>query len=133
MAKESKKIWLIGGGLVTASLVVSGLAFAGYHHHHDGDKRGKGMGMIKHLDTDGDDKLSTDEFTTRYMSSFEALDANGDNVISPDEYIAKPLARFAKLDANTDGFIEQSEIPRRLKGHRHGEGKGRHKDWHHNS
>ena len=133
MTKQTKKFWLIGGGLVTASLVVSGLAFAGYHHHHDDDHRGKKMGMVKHLDIDGDEKISTDEFTKRFMSSFEALDANGDNSISAEEFMAKPLERFAKLDANTDGFIEQDEMPRRLKGHFHGGKKGNHKGWHQNN
>ena len=135
MTKQNKKFWLIGGGLITASIVVSSLAYAGYQHKHNGDYHGKGKGaaMMKHLDRDGDEMISTDEFTTRFMTSFEAMDANGDNAISADEFLAKPLKRFAKFDANTDGFIDQDELPRRLKGHFHGSKKGEHKGWQHNS
>lgn len=134
MTTQKKKVWLIGGGLVTASLVISGLAYAGYAHHDDHRGKHKGMGMIKHLDADGDEKISTDEFTKRFMTSFDALDANGDKTISAEEFMAKPLERFAKLDANTDGFIELDEMPRRLKkGHYHGGKKGHHKGWDDNS
>ena len=135
MTKQNKKFWLIGGGLITASFVVSGLAYAGYQHKHDGDYhgKGKGMAMMKHLDTDGDEMISTDEFTQRFLASFEAMDANGDKTISAEEFLAKPLERFAKFDANTDGFIEQDELPRRLKGNFHNGERGGHKGWQNNS
>jgi hypothetical protein len=53
-----------------------------------GDRR-PGGGLIQRLDTDGDGKVSKDEF----------------------------LAEFTRLDQNQDGYIEESEMPQ-PQGHR---------------
>jgi len=41
------------------------------------------------------------------------LDTNGDGRVSKDEFLATAKARFAKLDKNGDGFLSADEIGRR--------------------
>lgn len=124
MKSKMKKTYLIGGGLIIAGSLVTGLAFAKKYHHHD-DYHGKGGKIMKFLDTNEDEMISQDEFTARAQSSFTTLDANADGVISNEEFLARPLQRFAALDGNQDGMLALDELPKkRFKGGRD----GRHKN-----
>ena len=41
------------------------------------------------------------------------LDSNGDGRVSPDEYLAAARKRFTRLDKNNDGIIDADEMPAR--------------------
>lgn len=81
------------------------------------------------MDTDGDGRVSPDEYLAWMGYAFAQMDRNGDGVLSADELPggkgpAIPLAqhreriaeRFRKQDANGDGFLDARELsapPRR--------------------
>ena len=85
-------------------------------------KSGDGAGVSRTfnlLGTDGDGKLSVDEFRRRgwwfqklqTTTLFDLMDANGDQVLTTDE-IANPSARwFKRYDKDADGGITTGEVP----------------------
>lgn len=89
--------------------------------------------MFKHIDTDGDGKVSRAEWETMVdaspmlqstglseanranlraalMAGFGKNDSDGDGWLTLDELMAKPLVRFACLDANHDAKVTQAEM-----------------------
>jgi len=88
--------------------------------------------LFKHIDTDGDGKVSRAEWAAMVdaspmlqslslsqaqrdglraalMAGFEQNDSDKDGFLTLDELMAKPLVRFACLDANHDGKVTQAE------------------------
>ncbi len=78
---------------------------------------------LQRMDSDGDGKVSPDEYLQWMMYAFERMDRNGDGVLQADEQpggrgkpIARAeqrqviLARFAKQDANSDGYLSAREL-----------------------
>ena len=52
----------------------------------------------------------------RGMGMMRMADANGDGVVTRDEYMAATDARFARMDRNGDGVLDDSERPGRYGG-----------------
>lgn len=71
----------------------------GDHGSVSGHAPGEGrmMGMIAHLDTDHDGKVSKAEFLAGAEKHFEELDANHDGFITPDEMASKREEIRAKM------------------------------------
>lgn len=73
-------------GMFVASALVSGFAYATHEQGHEGEQKGK---MFKEADTNGDGKVSQDEFKTQH-------DKRGAEI-------------FKRMDANSDGFVDEAE------------------------
>jgi len=79
----------------------------GRHGHHGG--------FMKHLDKDGDGRVSRDEAqgAPRLAQNFDQLDANHDGFLTKDElraaHKAQREAHFAKIDTDGDGRISLAE------------------------
>ena len=81
--------------------------------------RGDGpRGMMQRVDTDGDGRITLEEFKAPQERQFAMLDANGDGVIDKDEFGARRMARFAERDADGNGVLEGDELPQRGEGPR---------------
>lgn len=78
---------------------------------------------LQRMDTDGDGKVSVDEYVAWMMYAFDRMDRNGDGVLSTDELPGgkgRPITReqqrqtiierFHKQDANKDGFLSAKEL-----------------------
>ncbi len=78
---------------------------------------------LQRMDTDGDGKVSVEEYVAWMMYAFDRMDRNGDGVLSADELPGgkgKPITReqqrqtiverFHKQDANKDGFLSAKEL-----------------------
>ncbi len=78
---------------------------------------------LKRMDSDGDGKVSVDEYVAWMMYAFDRMDRNGDGVLSADELPGgkgRPITRdqqrqtiierFHKQDANGDGFLSAKEL-----------------------
>ncbi len=73
-------------GLFAAGVLVSGMAYANHEAcHRDGQK---GM-MFKEADTNGDGKVSYDEFKAMHEKRGEEM--------------------FKRMDTNGDGFVDEAE------------------------
>jgi Ca2+-binding EF-hand superfamily protein len=81
---------------------------------------------FKKMDTNGDGKISADEWTAAHKEMFSKMDTNGDGKISVDEMkadlekhqkmMAKPGAKemisekVKMMDTNNDGYISEDEF-----------------------
>lgn len=78
---------------------------------------------LQRMDTDGDGRISPDEYAAWLLYAFDRMDRNGDGVldsaeqpggrgkpITRDQQRQTVLARFAKQDANGDGFLNAREL-----------------------
>ncbi len=86
--------------------------------HPPGTKPG---GPMKHMmmpgvmmfDTNGDSKISKEEWNARGREQFERmlkrLDTDGDGKVSENEFLAQSSKGFERMDGNNDGFVTQEE------------------------
>ncbi|MEN5210010.1 hypothetical protein ABE493_18045 [Stenotrophomonas terrae] len=78
---------------------------------------------LQRMDSDGDGRVSPDEYLQWMLYAFDRMDRNGDGVleaaeqpgargkpISRDEQRQVILARFARQDANGDGYLSAREL-----------------------
>lgn len=78
---------------------------------------------LQRMDSDGDGKVSVEEYTQWMMYAFERMDRNGDGILGADELPGgkgRPISReqqrqaiverFHKQDANGDGFLSAKEL-----------------------
>ncbi|MGY0561329.1 EF-hand domain-containing protein [Luteimonas sp. A478] len=78
---------------------------------------------LERMDTDGDGRVSLDEYLAWMTYAFQRMDRNGDGVLSTDElpggrgqaltlaeHRARLTDRFNRQDANRDGFLDAREL-----------------------
>ncbi|WP_457320156.1 EF-hand domain-containing protein [Stenotrophomonas sp. P5_B8] len=78
---------------------------------------------LQRMDTDGDGRVSVEEYVQWMMYAFQRMDRNGDGVLSADELpggkgpsITREqqrqtlIQRFHKQDANGDGYLSAKEL-----------------------
>ena len=78
---------------------------------------------LQRMDTDGDGRVSVEEYVQWMLYAFERMDRNGDGVLSADELpggkgapITRQqqrqtlIQRFHKQDANGDGYLSAKEL-----------------------
>ena len=109
--KSTQIFVLLGSAAVAACLA---LPSAAQHH-------AKPEQIIEHLDQDGDQLLSIEEFEMprrgRDRGPLAAADTDGDGNVSRDEFqahveerAAQMAERFDLADLNDDGFLTEDEI-----------------------
>ncbi|MEO7477638.1 MAG: hypothetical protein ABIT64_00205 [Lysobacteraceae bacterium] len=79
---------------------------------------------LRSMDTDGDGRVSRDEYIAYMMQGFERIDTNGNGVLEGDElpsgarrvtrasYETSLKAVFARQDSNHDGYLDAHELAR---------------------
>lgn len=78
---------------------------------------------LQRMDTDGDGRVSEEEYVQWLLYAFERMDRNGDGVLGADELpggkgapITRQqqrqtlIQRFHKQDANGDGYLSAKEL-----------------------
>ena len=78
---------------------------------------------LQRMDSNGDGRVSPDEYLQWMLYAFDKMDRNGDGVleaaeqpggrgksISREEQRQVILARFARQDANSDGYLSAREL-----------------------
>ncbi len=103
-------------------------------HHGNGphqDRAALDGELFDALDTDGDGKLSRDEFSHEKMhethqrlrkdAMFARLDGNDDGVLTNDELLDRRLERLKKVDADGDGNVTREEMKAGMNKHHGGE------------
>ena len=78
---------------------------------------------LQRMDSDGDGRISVEEYVQWMMYAFDRMDRNGDGVLSADELPGgkgRPITReqqrqtiverFHKQDVNKDGFLSAKEL-----------------------
>lgn len=77
-----------------------------------------GSMMLQRFDTNGDGKVSEEEFRAGHAKMFETMDANNDGQLTRDELTQAAAARqanradrmFSRMDINGDGSISREEF-----------------------
>ncbi|MBK8175532.1 MAG: EF-hand domain-containing protein [Rhodospirillales bacterium] len=78
--------------------------------------------MLERFDTNGDGKITKEEFETQRNERFASMDKNGDGQISLDEFQSAPPPQpsparmeqmFKRADTNGDGVISKDELENR--------------------
>jgi len=82
MNKPAKKLNAVTAASLTIALLSGGLATAGQHEGPPPGHHGK---MMTKIDTDGDGRISKDEFATFHNEKFDRMDSNGDGYIDANE------------------------------------------------
>ncbi len=79
---------------------------------------------LARMDTDGDGRVSRDEYVAYMGRGFDRIDADGNGVLEGDElppgarrvarvdYESSLAAAFARQDGNHDGFLDARELAR---------------------
>ena len=78
---------------------------------------------LQRMDSDGDGRISLDEYQAWMGYGFAQMDRDGDGVLSPHElpggrgkpithaaHVAQIAQRFARQDANGDGYLSAREL-----------------------
>ncbi len=78
---------------------------------------------LKLMDTDGDGRVSEQEYVDYLRAGFRRMDTNGDGILEPEELPGgrgKPISlrthqdnlrrQFRKLDRNHDGYLDAKEL-----------------------
>lgn len=90
----------------TLATVGAGAVWAEGHMQGDGDHKSRHARhmarMMEHVDTDGDGRISHDEFLISHEERFAKMDGNGDGYIDADE-------RAKKRDEMRERFQEHRE------------------------
>jgi len=91
---------------------------------NDKDKAADHEAMFKQIDTNGDGKISADEYATAAKKTFEKMDANHDGKVTADEMTAAHQAmaghktekgemtaseKIKMFDTNNDGVLSEDE------------------------
>ena len=97
-------------------LVLAGMGAAGAQVERSGD-------YLSRMDSDGDGRVSRDEYLAWMGYAFEKMDRDGDGVLSAaelpggkgkpvslDEHRRRLAERFARQDANRDGYLDAREL-----------------------
>lgn len=93
-------------------------------HERRGGPGGPGQ-MMKHLDKNGDGKISKEEAPEMMRGHFDEIDANKDGLVDEAEMHAAHVQRggpggpgmIKHLDKNGDGKVSKEEAPERMRGH----------------
>ena len=80
-------------------------------------------GYLQRMDSDGDGRISLDEYQAWMGYGFAQMDRDGDGVLSPHElpggrgrpithaaHVAQIAQRFARQDADGDGYLSAREL-----------------------
>ena len=78
---------------------------------------------LQRMDSDGDGRISLDEYQAWMGYGFARMDGNGDGLLSADElpggrgrpithaaHVAQIAQRFARQDADGDGYLSAAEL-----------------------
>ncbi len=105
---------VLGFGLIAAPVAAAGWGGA----KGGGDR---GARMFERYDTDGDGKISREEFEQARAARFATADADGDGAVTVQEFMTYAEARrverltsmFEQLDTDDDGVLSAEELDRR--------------------
>ena len=79
---------------------------------------------LQRMDTNGDGRVSRDEYVAWMVQTFDGIDADHNGVLEGDElpagsrpvtrtdYVKSLEAAFARQDTNHDGFLDERELAR---------------------
>ncbi len=104
----------LGALLVGGAFVGAGMAGEGSKHHSSEER-------FKAMDSDGDGKISTDEFKARHSAKLMESDLNSDGKVTFEEMQearekrreARAKAFFDLLDTDKDGAVTEAELKAR--------------------